>query len=161
MISKACLRGAYQRKLEEIACHSDIALTVIVPPEWREPGSATIGLERAHVQGYELLAEPMAFNGHFHLHFFPGLSRHLARVRPHIVHIDEEPYNLSTLHATILARRQGARVVFFTWQNLNRTYPFPFSWIERYNLRHATWALPATTRPSRCGGPRDIPGRWM
>ena len=141
MISKACLVGAYQRKLEEIAAFPDVALTVIVPPTWRNPGGPTTYLERAHVTGYELLAEPIALNGHFHLHFYPNLARHLARVRPHIVHIDEEPYNLATLQAMWLARRHRARALFFTWQNLDRRYPFPFSWIEQYNLRHASFGI--------------------
>src|SRR5512136_1386060 len=118
MVSKACLVGAYQRKLEEIAQFPDIALTVIVPPQWHEPGGAVIHLERAHVQGYELLAEPIAFDGQFHTHFYPRLSRRLNRVRPDIVHIHEEPYNLATFQAMWLARRQGARALFFTWQNL-------------------------------------------
>jgi len=141
MVSKACLVGAYQRKLEEMAAFSDIDLTVLVPPQWREPGGAMLHLERAHVDGYTLLAEPMAFNGDFHLHFYPRLARHFRRVRPNIVHIDEEPYNLATFHATWLARRHGARVLFFTWQNLNRRYPFPFNWIEHYNLSHADWGV--------------------
>ena len=141
MISKACLVGAYQRKLEEIARCPDIALTVIVPPEWREPGGTVVCLEHTHVTGYELLVEPMAFNGHFHFHFYPRLARQLTRVHPHIVHIDEEPYNLATFHAMWLARRHGARTLFFTWQNLYRRYPFPFNWLERYNLRHASFGI--------------------
>jgi glycosyltransferase involved in cell wall biosynthesis len=141
IVSKACLVGAYQRKLEEIAAFPDIDLTVIVPPEWREPGGATVRLERAHVTGYELLAEPMMFNGHFHLHFYPRLGRHFARVRPQVVHIDEEPYNLATFQAMWLARRHKARALFFTWQNLNRRYSFPFNWIEHYNLRCASFGI--------------------
>jgi glycosyltransferase involved in cell wall biosynthesis len=141
MISKACLVGAYQRKLEEIASFPDVALTVIVPPLWRSPGGAITHLERAHVTGYDLLVEPMALNGNFHLHFYPRLARHLARIRPHVVHIDEEPYNLATLQATWLARRYGARALFFSWQNLNRRYPFPFNVIEQYNLRHASLGI--------------------
>jgi len=141
MVSKACLVGAYQRKLEEIARFSDIALTVIVPWQWREPGGAVVRLERAHVSGYELLAEPLAFNGHFHLHLYPGLARQFDRVRPHIVHVDEEPYNLATFQAMWLARRYHARALFFTWQNLYRRYPFPFDWIERYNLHHAHFGI--------------------
>jgi glycosyltransferase involved in cell wall biosynthesis len=35
------------------------------------------------------------------------------------------------------ARRAGAQVVVFTWQNLLRPYPFPFSAFERAVLRHA------------------------
>lgn len=141
LVSKACLVGAYQRKLEEIAAFPDIDLTVIVPPEWREPGGATVRLERAHVTGYELLAEPMMFNGYFHLHFYPRLGRHFAQVRPQVVHIDEEPYNLATFQAMWLTRRHKARALFFTWQNLNRRYSFPFNWIERYNLRCAHFGI--------------------
>ncbi len=141
MVSKACLVGAYQRKLEEIAAFPDVDLTVIVPPEWREPGGPTVQLERAHVTGYELLAEPIAFGGNFQLHFYPHLKRHFTRVRPHIVHVDEEPYNMAAFQAMRLACQHQARALFFTWQNLNRPYPFPFNWIERYNLRHACYGI--------------------
>ena len=141
MISKACLVGTYQRKLEEIAAFPDIALTVIVPTEWREPGGAKVQLERAHVTGYEFLAEPIRLNGHFHLHYYPRLGRHFDRVRPHVVHVDEEPYNLATFQAMRLAHRHKARALFFTWQNLHRPYPFPFNWIECYNLRHADFGI--------------------
>ena len=141
MISKACLVGMYQRKLEEIAAFPDIDLTVIVPPTWQEPGGALIHLERAHVTGYELMADPIVFNGNFHLHFYPRLAQRMARIRPHVIHIDEEPYNLATFHALWLAKRRGARTLFYTWQNLNRRYPFPFNWMERYNLRHADYGI--------------------
>jgi len=140
MVSKACLVGAYQRKLEEIASWSDIELMVAVPPSWRE-GNRLTGLERAYVTGYRLVVEPIAFNGHFHLHFYPRLGRRLRAFAPDVVHVDEEPYNLATLHAVWLAKRAGARVLWFSWQNLNRRYPFPVRLIERYNLLHADYAI--------------------
>jgi glycosyltransferase involved in cell wall biosynthesis len=37
----------------------------------------------------------------------------------------------------------GARSLFVTWQNLDRSYPIPFSAIERYNYRHSQYALAA------------------
>jgi glycosyltransferase involved in cell wall biosynthesis len=83
----------------------------------------------------------MAFNGHFHVHFYPRLARLFRRIRPDIVHIDEEPYNLATAQAVWLARRTGARPLFFTWQNLMRRYPPPFRWIEQYTLRQAAFAI--------------------
>lgn len=140
MVSKACLVGSYQRKLEELARLPGVQLTVVVPPYWRDE-RGVIRLERAHTQGYELVVEPMAFNGHFHVHFYPRLARQFRRVRPHLVHIDEEPYNVATAQAMGLARRFGARPLFFTWQNLLRRYPPPFSWIEQYNLRRAAFAI--------------------
>jgi len=140
MLSKACIVGAYQRKLEELARLPDVELLVLVPPYWRDTGGV-IPLEREHTRGYELVATPMALNGHFHLHFYPHLGRHMRRFRPELVHIDEEPYNLATFQAMWLARRLGAKALFFTWQNLLRRYPPPFSWIEAYNLRHADYAI--------------------
>jgi glycosyltransferase involved in cell wall biosynthesis len=140
MVSKACLVGVYQRKLEEMAACPDLQLTVAVPASWRDE-RGVMRLERAHVRGYDLVVEPLAFNGSFHLHFYPQLGRRIAALRPDLVHIDEEPYNLATWHAMRLARRHGARTVFFSWQNLARQYPWPFSRFERDVLRDVDGAI--------------------
>jgi len=140
MVSKACIVGAYQKKLEELARFPDVELTVVVPPCWRDE-RGVMRLEREHTQGYELAVERMALNGHFHLHFYPGLGKHFRRTRPHIVHIDEEPYNVATWQAMRLAKTHGAKALFFTWQNIHRRYPPPFSLMESYNLRHANYAI--------------------
>jgi glycosyltransferase involved in cell wall biosynthesis len=150
MVSKACVVGAYQRKLEEIAAHPGIDLTVAVPPEWRDE-RGVLKLERAHTRGYRLAVEPMAFNGSFHLHFYPRLRRLLAEVKPDLVHIDEEPYNFATWDALRLARRAGARALFFSWQNLQRRYPWPFSAFEASVLKHSDYAI--------CGN-RDAETVW-
>ena len=68
----------------------------------------------------------------------------MAAIRPQIVHIDEEPYNLATWQALRLARRLGAKALFFSWQNILRNYPPPFSWGERWVFRNADCALAGT-----------------
>lgn len=140
MLCKACVVGTYQRKLEEIAACDDVALTVVVPPAWREAGR-NVKLERRYTSGYDLVVEPMLLNGRFHLHFYPGLAQRMRQVQPQVVHIDEEPYNLATFQAMYLAEQRGMRTVFFTWQNIQRRYPPPFSWIERYVLERADGAI--------------------
>jgi glycosyltransferase involved in cell wall biosynthesis len=140
MVSKACLVGAYQRKLEEIASYDDVKLTVAVPPSWRDE-RGELFLERTYTEGYELVVEPMRFNGSFHTHYYPRLGQRMSRLQPELVHIDEEPYNLATSHVMWLARRAGARTLFFSWQNLNRRYPIPFHWFERYVVHHADYAI--------------------
>lgn len=144
MISKALVVGAYQRKTEELARLPGVELMLVAPPAWIQEG-APIRLERKYTQGYQLAVEPMALNGHFHVYFYPWLWRRFAAFRPEIVHIDEEAYNLSTLQALLLARRWGARSIFFTWQNLDRRYPFPFSAMERYVLRTADFCIAGNT----------------
>jgi len=140
LISKACIVGIYQRKLEELARLPGVELTVIVPPSWRDSRGVT-RLERVHTEGYKLLVTPMALNGHFHLHFYPRLGRLLRRLHPDLLHIDEEPYNLATWQAMRFAHGLGVPACFFTWQNLHRTYPPPFRWFELHNFRHAAHAI--------------------
>jgi glycosyltransferase involved in cell wall biosynthesis len=140
MISKSCLIGSYQRKLEEMAAQPGVELTVIVPPSWRD-SQGTLTLERVHVKGYRLVVDPIRFNGSYHLHYYPRLRKRLEQFQPQIVHIDEEPYNFATWHALRLARSAGARSLFFSWQNLLRRYPFPFSWMEQAVLRGVDYAI--------------------
>lgn len=140
MLSKACIVGVYQKKMEELARFPDVDLTVVAPPYWRDE-RGIIELERQHTEGYELVVEPMFLNGNFHLHFYPGLGKQMRRVQPDLVHIDEEPYNLATAHALWLARRAGARSLFFSWQNILRRYPLPFRLLERWVLGHADYGI--------------------
>lgn len=143
MLSKACVVGAYQRKLEEMARLPDVELRVLVPPSWRDD-RGELALERAHVEGYDLRATPIRFNGHFHAHCYPRFGREIRAFRPDIVHIDEEPYNLATWHALWHARRAGARTLFFSWQNIARIYPPPVRWLERWALRNVDYAIMGT-----------------
>jgi glycosyltransferase involved in cell wall biosynthesis len=142
IVSKALVRGAYQRTLEEMVRVGNLDLTVISPPSWKE-GSAELTLERRFTAGYELLVTPIVFNGRYHIHFYPCLPALLNKLRPDLVHVDEEPYNLATWLALRSAARIGARRLFYTWQNLHRTLPPPFSWIERANYRTANGAIAA------------------
>jgi glycosyltransferase involved in cell wall biosynthesis len=140
MVSKACLVGTYQTKLEEIAGHEDIELTVVVPPVWNDP-SGPVTLERGHTEGYQLIVDPIRFNGDFHLHHYPKLKQRLAEFQPDILHIDEEPYNLATWLAWRQARSKGIKSLFFSWQNLERRYPFPFNKMEQQVLEGVDYAI--------------------
>jgi glycosyltransferase involved in cell wall biosynthesis len=141
ILSKALITGIYQRKLEILASTAGVEVVAVVPPTWREPGVGVLPLERAFTEGYRLLVRPIALNGNFHLFFWPSLGRVLRKERPHILHIDEESFNLATFQAMWLGRRLGARCLFFNWANLFRRLPPPFCWFERYNLSHAKHAV--------------------
>ena len=144
MLSKACVVGQYQTKLEELARLPNIKLTVLVPPIWRDE-RGVVPFERAHTRGYTLLMQPIRFNGQFHWHYYPTLSQTLDQLRPDIVHVDEEPYNLATFLALRAAERIDAKTLFFTWQNLVRKYPPPFDWMEAYAYRHVDHAIAGNT----------------
>lgn len=142
LVSKALVVGMYQRKLEELARQPGIELTALVPEGWRDGLTGHITrLERGYTEGYRLVAAPLRFNGLFHLHYYPTLPRVLDEVRPDVLHMDEEPYNLATWLALRAADRRGIKSLFFTWQNLTRTYPWPFRHFEQANYRRARHAI--------------------
>lgn len=140
MVSKACLVGAYQTKLEAIAKFEDVELSVIVPPVWQDP-AGPIPLERSHTNGYRLLVDPIRLNGQFHLHYYPTLKKRLQTLKPDILHMDEEPYNLATWLGVRQAKKAGVKSLFFSWQNICQKYPFPFNWVERQVLSAVDYAL--------------------
>jgi glycosyltransferase involved in cell wall biosynthesis len=156
--------AAYRRKLDEIAARPDVErLVVVTPPVWHEPGGRSLPLEPADgSKRYELRIEPIRFNGSYHLFYWPALGRVLREVRPDLVHLDEEPYNVATAHGTWQARRAGARSLFFTWQNLLRHYPPPFNWFERGVFRHSAHAIAGSRealqvlRSKGYGGPASV-----
>ena len=140
MISKAIVVGSYQRKLEELARVPGVDLVAIAPPSWRDSRGEAL-LERAYTDGYSLIETSIALNGHFHTHFYPQLQQELDRARPDLIHVDEEPYNLASLQAFHWARSRGCPAIFFTWQNINRSYPPPFNWVERFCYGNAAYAI--------------------
>ncbi|GAC1643839.1 MAG: glycosyltransferase family 4 protein [Chloroflexota bacterium] len=139
ILSKALVVGTYRQKLVELA-RIGVEVVAVVPPEWRE-GGTPLTVESADSQEYRLIVTPMRFNGHFHVHYYPFLPHILAETRPDILHVDEEPYNLATFRAVRAARRLAIPSLFFSWQNLRRSYPPPFSFMERSVYRAVSGGL--------------------
>ena len=57
-----------------------------------------------------------------------------------MIDIHEEPFALATAEILLLRRlrRNRAPVVLYTAQNLDKRYPIPFRWLERWALRSAS-----------------------
>ncbi len=155
MLSKALVVGAYQKKAEELAALPGVELTVAAPHSWNEPGAVEQRLERRFTRSYQLVDLRIWFNGRHHIHFYPAIDRLVATIRPDVFHIDEESFNLATFLAMRAGVRYGARCCFYNWANIDRRYPAPFSWFERYNFRHAAHAIAGAREAAeilRCHG---------
>jgi glycosyltransferase involved in cell wall biosynthesis len=76
-----------------------------------------------------------------------GLARVLARFRPDVVHVEEEPQSAVTLEAVIAraAFAPDAALTIFSWDNLLRRRRFPLgaikSALRRFALRRADFLL--------------------
>lgn len=135
MISKALVVGAYHKKLEEIA-KLGVDMYLAVPQHW---GPQKLEISKGN--GYTIFPLRLFFTGRNHFHFYSDIGNIVEKIRPDIIHIDEEHYSLVTFQSMRLAKRSSARTLFFTWQNIYKRYPFPFSFVEKYNLRNADYAI--------------------
>ncbi len=131
-ISKPYVAAAYRRKLSLLKDRGfDVGL--ICPESW-----AGQAFEASASDGdYWLRRLPIALDGKNHFHFYQGLAAAVAEFRPDLLNVEEEHYSLVTYQAFRLARRFGAKPLFYTWQNIPKRYPPPFSWIEHKVFREA------------------------
>jgi glycosyltransferase involved in cell wall biosynthesis len=126
LISKAMTVPITHSKAQRLGQHCDLAL--VLPSAW--PGYLAESVQQG--QNYRTIVLPVALSGRNHFHFYPGLGGLLRAEQPDLVHIDEEPYSLVTFQATWLAKQVKAKSLAFTWQNIRKQYPPPFSWMERF-----------------------------
>ncbi|NBU64720.1 MAG: glycosyltransferase family 4 protein [Chloroflexia bacterium] len=141
ILSKALLSSAYRRKTDALAALPDVQLTVASPAYWQEPRAQRSDYEPSPTPNYQIEILPMRFNGQHHLHYYPTFGALVRRLRPDIVHVDEESFNLATFLALRAAHQVGARTCFYNYANIARRYPPPFGWFERYAFAHAQHAL--------------------
>ena len=132
MVSKALVVGAYHSKLEEMASLG-IHLDVVIPRIWGDQKA-----EREQANGYTIHALPVIFSGRNHFHFYPSLSTLINELKPDIIHADEESFSFITFLVVRQARALGIPVLFFNWQNIYKTFPWPFSALERFTMNNAS-----------------------
>lgn len=71
-----------------------------------------------------------------HLFAYGGALHAVMREHWDAVHVWEEPYIVAGAQVAAWAPRKAA-LAFFTFQNIRKRYPPPFSWFERYTLERA------------------------
>jgi glycosyltransferase involved in cell wall biosynthesis len=82
---------------------------------------------------------PLYFSRRIHIALYGLRLRQLLAQNWDLVHCWEEPYVLAGAQVAALTRRTNP-LVFWTAQNISKTYPPPFSWLEHYCLRRcAAW----------------------
>ena len=136
-VSKPYVAAAYRNKLTCLQERGDFEIGLVCPPAWgaqkfeQGPDDDKIWIRQI----------PIRLNGHNHLHWYRGLSAAVATFKPDIMNIEEEHYSLVTAQAFHIAKRAGAIPLFYTWQNIHKNYPPPFSWIERLVFAQAGAAV--------------------
>jgi len=141
ILSKALLSVEYRRKTDALAVLPGINLHVAVPAYWQEPRAQRIEYEPGPTPNYHVHVLPMRFNGRHHIHYYPTFGNLVRQLRPDVVHVDEESFNLATFIALWQAHRVGAKTCCYNYANIERVYPPPFGWFERYAFTNVAAAL--------------------
>ncbi|MBV9775149.1 MAG: glycosyltransferase [Gemmatimonadetes bacterium] len=147
-LSKALVVAEYRTKLAALARGAEVV--AVVPERWGARPA-----EAADATGGTVEFRRSLLHGHNHFHLYPGLAEVLDRVRPDLVHIDEEPYSAVTLQASRLCRRRGIPSLFFAWQNLHKRLPPPFGTLRRSVFGSVAGGIagtPAAARVVQDGG---------
>jgi glycosyltransferase involved in cell wall biosynthesis len=180
VVSHACVVDANQTIYRWIEQLPDIELQIIAPQMWPGDAGAVLRFQRLSTLRSPIVALRAVFGGRGSLHFYPGAAACVAAFKPDLIFLDEEPWSFCALQFAVLARRAGARLVFYTKENLPRRYPLPFRRIEQFVftrtsaaavisdeatavLRAKGYSGPTVTLPhgfeSDWFQPRDRPGR--
>ena len=136
---KALVSEVYHKRFIELAKYKDVEITLVVPTIWDNTK-----LEREYCAEYKTIPRRIILNGYNHFHWYPGLAKIIRHIRPDILHIEEEHYSIVTYQAIRLAKKYNVKCMFVSLQNIYKVYPFPFSWMEGYNMRNADCAVAAS-----------------
>ena len=137
MVSKANVTASYRTKLAYLNRTPGLTVGLVVPSRWGKLPFEPMKEDAS----YPLYLWPIWFSGHNHLHRYPRIARVIREFRPDLIHLDEEHYSVVTWEITRIALRLGIPTLFFTWQNIYKRYPWPFSAMERLVLTSARAAI--------------------
>ena len=133
---------------------------LLAAARWDEGGSVvTLTSDPAEPEGS---VEPVATTG-THPALFAYDPRPLWRAmgeRWDVIDLHEEPFAVATLQALVLRalRRNRAPYALYSAQNIEKRYPVPFRWWERWALRHARALIVCNTQAGEICRRKGFPG---
>ncbi|MFQ5692550.1 MAG: glycosyltransferase [Nitrospinota bacterium] len=130
-------------KARALAASGEAEVTLLVPARWEgevpggeesPEGEESPGGETA--SSYRLARLPVVWPGRGGGYFFrSGLRKLVDGLRPHLVHVEEEPWSVSAYQLARLKPAAGFRYLLFSWENLRKDFRGVRGWMERRTLR--------------------------
>jgi glycosyltransferase involved in cell wall biosynthesis len=136
-ISKPYVAATYRQKFAILSQDSQFEIGLICPKIWGQQ-SCEFGDKPTP---YWFRTLDIRMNSQNHFHTYVGLADAIDAFRPDVLSVEEEHYSLVTAQAFAIARKRHIPTLFYTWQNIAKKYPPPFSWTERMVFRQAAVAI--------------------
>ncbi|MBB4066545.1 glycosyltransferase [Gellertiella hungarica] len=138
----AVSRSAGRLRYAPFAGRDDLDVHLVVPARWKQFGREMVA-DPPGDPGVTTHVLPILFPhaGPFswYLHVYRGLGRLIREVRPHVIHLWEEPWSLVALQALALKGKAG--FVLEVDQNILKRLPPPFEAIRRHVLANTDHIL--------------------
>lgn len=123
VVSHSSVIGAYQGKLREIADLRGVDVHLIVPHAWFENNRDVVA-EVPLRSKYDVHVLKAYRLGRIASFWFDPITfgRLVRRLKPDVIYAEEEPWSIAAWQAFRCALHVDARFVFFTWENIDRSY---------------------------------------
>lgn len=131
----ATSRAAGRLRYAPFARRNDLDVHLVVPDRWEHFGrrlEADPGPDPGVTTHVLPIIFPKVGPFHWYLHMYRGLKRLVREVRPHVIHLWEEPWSLVALQARML--KKDAALILEVDQNILKRLPPPFEGIRRHVL---------------------------
>jgi len=128
----------HQQKLEILASKYGHDITLVTPPSWPEGGTnikAYTGGKIKYKTGMTIMIRSRM------LHFYLDAIEIMRNVQPDIIHIEEEPFSPACWQFVSAAKRDGKKVIFFTWENIKRKHNPVYTYFDKYCIANANAAI--------------------
>ena len=149
--------GAWRERDRQLR-RRGLDLRTIAPRRWNEGGHDVV-LDEGEDAAFVVPARTIGRHPYVFLYNPLPLLREL-RLHPDLVDAHEEPASLAALEILLLMAitRSKAKLVFYGAQNLDKTFPVPFRWVERVALRRAHGAHVCNARAGELFVKRGLRG---
>jgi glycosyltransferase involved in cell wall biosynthesis len=107
-----------------------------VAPSFFHGDLRSVPLERIEGEACRVEAVPVRFSKRIHFMLYGRQLREIMREGWDVVHCWEEPFIFAGGQVARLVQ-PNTRLVYATFQNIPKSYPLPFNWIERRAMQRA------------------------
>ncbi|MDR9403847.1 MAG: hypothetical protein RI580_10440, partial [Halothece sp. Uz-M2-17] len=142
-ISHPCVTPINQQFFAEVERQTGWELCLIIPSNWKNEYAQHLVPKRWSQYQGQLQSIPVWQSGNIPLHLYRShFLRLLRKFQPDVIYVHHEPYALATTQiyiANALSIRKP--IGFFTWQNIVKSYPFPFQKMQKFVLNNSHFAV--------------------
>lgn len=151
VVSHACVNPINQQFFADVQEITGWEITILTPESWGGEYGDTLTPSIWPTYKGSLVSLPVVKSGNIPLHFYKSfLTGLLKDLDPDFIYVNHDPYAASTIQVYIANALSIRKPIgFFSWQNINKKYPFPFSLLERWVFGKSHCAFPGSVGASK------------